>query len=132
MDYLDVNELYRLLVDFDPALSIEKPESDVLIIRINEYLTLSATEANEMLEINRGVTHMHMGTEEMARIIIDILNGEYVFVERRSIFAKHTTVDFLTKFEIYKKSKYEKIKDQYLGKKRVRIYSGNVIIQRAD
>jgi hypothetical protein len=130
MDYLDVNELYRLLNNFDPTLTIEQPDSDFLIIRINEYLTLSAAEANEMLLLNNGLTHWHMDTQEMAEGIIDVLKGNFIFVERRSIFAK--LVDLPSHIKIIEKSKFEKIKHRYMGKRKIRIYSGNKIIQRAD
>jgi hypothetical protein len=45
----------------------------MLIIRPNEYLTLIAADANEMLDLNGSGIHWHMETEEMSRFIIDIL-----------------------------------------------------------
>jgi hypothetical protein len=126
---MNVNVLYRLLNDFDPALTIERPDADFLIIRLNEYLTFSAAEANEMLEINNEF-HWHMETEEMAGFIIDIIKGNSIVIEKRSIFAK--VIDVPSRYKILSKEKYERIKHRYIGKKRVRIYSGNLIIQRVD
>lgn len=45
----------------------------MLIIRPNEYLTLIAADANEMLDLKGSGIHWHMETEEMSRFIIDIL-----------------------------------------------------------
>jgi hypothetical protein len=129
---MDVNELYRLLKEYAPALSMERLGGGALEIELNEYCSFLASESDNTLELMNGLTHWHMETKEMAEFIIDLLKGNYIFVERRSIFAKYTTIDILTKCMIFEKSKYEKIKHRYTGKKRVRIYSGNMIIQRAD
>jgi hypothetical protein len=124
---MDINVLRKLLNDYNSNLHIEIFD-DMLVISPNEYLTLFAAEANEMLEINNGEFHWHMETEEMAGFIIDILEGNSIIIEIRSIFVKVIP----SKYKIYSKEKYEKIKHRYIGKKRVRIYSGNMIIQRAD
>jgi hypothetical protein len=118
------------LNDFDPALTIERPDADFLIIRLNEFLTFSAAEANEMLEINNGEFRWHMETEEMAGFIIDIIKGNSIIIEIKSIFAK--VIDVPSRYKILSKEKYERTKHRYIGKKRVRIYSGNLIIQRVD
>jgi hypothetical protein len=127
---MDTKELHKLLNDYDQNLCIESIDNDMLIISPNEYLTLYATEANEMLDINGSGIHWHMETEEMAGFIIAILKGNSIIIEIRSIFVK--VIDIPSRYKILSKEKYEKIKHHYIGKKRVRIYSGNLIIQRAD
>ncbi|MBS3972851.1 MAG: hypothetical protein KGZ84_07540, partial [Erysipelotrichia bacterium] len=116
--------------EFESTLSIESSADDMLIIRPNEYLTLIAADANEMQDLNGSGIHWHMETEEMAGFIIAILKGNSIIIEIRSIFVK--VIDIPSRYKILSKEKYEKIKHHYIGKKRVRIYSGNLIIQRAD
>lgn len=127
---MDSKVLHKLLNDYDANLRIESIDDDMLVIRINEYLTLFAAEANEMLGINESGQHWHMETAEMADFIIDILNGNTIIIEHTSIFAKILSSD--SRLKILSKEKYEKIKHRYIGKNRVRIYSGYSIIQRAD
>lgn len=126
---MDTEILRKLLNDFDPNLYIESIDK-MLVIGPNEYLTLYAAEANEMLNINNSGTHWHMETEKMAEFIIDILKGNSIVIEIRSIFVK--VINIPSDYKIISKEKYEKIKNRYIGKKRIRIYSGNMIIQRAD
>lgn len=126
---MDTEILRKLLNDFDPNLYIESIDK-MLVIGLNEYLTLYAAEANEMLNINNSGTHWHMETEKMAEFIIDILKGNSIVIETRSIFVK--VINIPSDYKIISKEKYEKIKHRYIGKKRVRIYSGNSIIQRSD
>jgi hypothetical protein len=130
---MDTYELYRLLEEFNPNLDIKRLDEDFLVVRVNEYLSFSAAEANEMLVLNNGPRssyHWHMETEKMAGFIIEFLKGNFVVIERRSFFGK--VIELPSNFKIVKKSKFEKIKYRYLGNKRIRIYSGNSIIQRAD
>jgi len=127
---MDAKVLQKLLNEYDPTLNIESIDDDMLIINPNEYLTLYAAEANDMLELNGSGVHWHMETEEMARFIIDILKGNSIVIETRSIFVK--VIDIPSRYKVLSKEEYEKIKHRYVGKKRVRIYSGNSIIQRAD
>jgi hypothetical protein len=127
---MDTKVLLKLLNDYDPNLNIESIDDDMLVISPNEYLTLFAAEANEMLVINNSGTHWHMETEMMAGFIIDILKGNFIVIEIRSIFVK--VIDVPSRYKVLSKEKYEKVKHRYIGKKRVRIYSGNMIIQRAD
>jgi hypothetical protein len=127
---MDAKVLHKLLNDYNPNLNIESIDDDMLIIRPNEYLTLFAAEANEMLALKGSGIHWHMETEEMAGFIIDILKGNSIVIEVRSIFVK--VIDVPSHYKILSKEKYEKIKHRYVGKKRIRIYSGNSIIQRAD
>ncbi|MBV1709900.1 MAG: hypothetical protein KMY54_08565 [Erysipelothrix sp.] len=130
---MDVNELCRLLNEYDPKLNIERLDGDYLVININEYLSLSAAEANEMLVLNDSTMHSyhwHMETEKMAGFIIDILKGNVIIIERVSLLGKVLGLPW--HYKIVKKAKFEKIKHQYIGKKKVRIYSGNSIIQIAD
>lgn len=126
---MDTEILRKLLNDFDPNLYIESIDK-MLVIGLNEYLTLYAAEANEMLNINNSGTHWHMETEKMAEFIINILKGNSIVIETRSIFVK--VINIPSDYKIISKEKYEKIKHRYIGKKRVRIYSGNSIIQRSD
>lgn len=127
---MDTKLLQKLLNDYDPNLRIESINDGLLIISPNEYLTLFAAEANEMLGLNGSGIHWHMETEEMAEFIIDMLKGNSIVIEIRSIFVKVISVP--SHYKILSKEKYEKIKHRYIGKKRVRIYSGNSVIQRAD
>ncbi len=127
---MDTKLLQKLLNDYDPNLHIESIDDGLLIISLNEYLTLYAAEANEMLDINNSGNHWHMETEKMAGFIIDILKGNNIIIERKSIFAKLLNIS--SSYKILSKDKYEKINHRYIGKKRVRIYSGLSIIQRAD
>lgn len=126
---MDIKELHRLLNDYDSTLRLESTD-DFLIISPNEYLTHYAAEANEMLGINNSRTHWHMETEKMAEFIIDILKGDSIINETRFIFAR--AIDIPSSYKILSKEKYEKIKHRYIGEKKVRIYSGNLMIQRSD
>lgn len=80
-----------------------------------------------MLGINEGGHHWHMETAEMADFIIDILKGNTIIIEHISMLAKIISID--SRLKILSKDKYEKIKHRYIGKNRVRIYSGYSIIQ---
>jgi hypothetical protein len=71
-----------------------------------------------------------MESQEMADFIIDILKGNTIIIEHISMLAKTVSSD--SRLKILSKDKYEKIKHRYIGKKKVRIYSGYSIIQRAD
>ncbi|PKM64920.1 MAG: hypothetical protein CVU96_00395 [Firmicutes bacterium HGW-Firmicutes-20] len=126
---MDTEVLFKLLNDYDANLHIQSND-DMLVISINEYLTLYAAEANEMLGINAGGHHWHMESQEMADFIIDILKGNTIIIEHISMLAKTVSSD--SRLKILSKDKYEKIKHRYIGKKKVRIYSGYSIIQRAD
>lgn len=126
---MDIEILRKLLNDFNPNLYIESIDK-MLVIGPNEYLTLYAAKANEMLNINNSGTHWHMETEKMAEFIIDILKGNSIVIEIRSVLVK--VINIPSDYKIISKEKYEKIKYRYIGKKRVRIYSGNSIIQRSD
>ena len=106
-------------------------DEDTIMVKVNEYLTLYATEANDMLTFETSSdVHWHMETEKVAHFIIDILKGNYVIIESLFIFRK--IIPLNPHYKVIKKEKYEKIKGRYLGKNRVRIYTGNSIIQRAN
>ena len=59
---MDVKVLYKSLHDYDPDLNIENIDDEMLIISPNEYLTLFAAEANEMMILNNSDIHWHMET----------------------------------------------------------------------
>ena len=54
---MDVKVLYKSLHDYDPDLNIENIDDVMLIISPNEYLTLFAAEANEMMILNNSDIH---------------------------------------------------------------------------
>ena len=125
---MEVDALNDILLQHDPSLKIELFDNEYLYVYLSKYLLLSAWEANEILSLNNEFELGHFETEKMADFILEISKGNIVFIEYRSFIRKY----FMRKYRVFKKEKFLRIKSKYIGKKKVRIYSGNEIIQIAD
>jgi len=125
---MEVDALNDILLQHDPSLKIELFENEYLNVYLSKYLILSAWEANEILSLNNEFELGHFETEKMADFILEIAKGNIVFVEYRSVFRKL----FLSKYRVFNKVKFLRIKSKFIDKKKVRIYSGNEIFQMAD
>jgi hypothetical protein len=125
---MEIDALNEILLQHDPSLKIELFENDHLNVYLNKYLILSAWEANEILSLNNDFEIGHFETEKMADFILEITRGNIVFIEYRSFFRKL----FLRKYRVLKKEMFFRIKSKFIDKKKVRLYSGNEIIQIAD
>ena len=84
--------------------------------------------------INEGLTHWHPGDDEdIVQEVIDIANGNFVFLESRGFFTRPRKYGRIcnSAIKIMDKEKFEKKKEKYFTKKHLRIYAGNEIIKHS-
>ncbi len=128
-----MNRIYETLRNdgrFAGKLTLDEAANRLDII-FHEYMRLEYIEGNYtsasdegLLLLNKNVTHWHIQEDEEAiEIITSVADGDFVFIERRSLWG---SVDL----KLMDKAKFEKKRERYMRKKKLRIYTGIEIIKR--
>ncbi|MDF2699713.1 MAG: hypothetical protein K0Q49_1269 [Haloplasmataceae bacterium] len=125
---MSIKEIYEKLCRIETITNKIEFNSEVIIIRFNDYLKITACD--DVIDLNDGLTHWHPNSlEELEQDLINIALGKVIFVEFRKWFFRFVLNQLYPNIKILKLEKYEKRKHKYLNKKKVRIYTGKKIIQ---
>lgn len=125
---MKTNDIYEQLNQYKKFNWVVKLSDEVINIVFHEYLSLSLYHYEYRDEwtcvINNNTTHWHTHGDDLINDLIDIAQGNIVFIEQRNWLRR-----FLANpIQMVKLDVFNIQKDKYLNKK-VRIYSGNCIFK---
>lgn len=109
----------------------EQLNNSIIDIDFNEYLWIHG--ATDILYVNADAYHFHFDNNIAAikKWLLDIANGEIIFLENTSKFSlKMFSLFQPWRLKIISRGEFENKKDKLLVKKHLRIYTGNEIIER--
>ena len=104
---------------------------NVISVDFHEYLHLDISD--DYILLNDGLTHWHPDDKDIVQEVIDIANGNFVYLERRGFFTRPRKYGRIcdSALGIMDKDEFEIKKEKYLIKKHLRIYTGKEIIKRS-